>query len=285
MGSTATIGKGLEGEFTGVATLDRQQNLRNTHRLPLGLQDAARGLAGRGHRRRAAERVAVREPRVPQASGLVRRAALLSALLVLLAGGLPAEAPAKRKCHKRACKSKVLRAKRAGHAGELDRARPDHDVAAQGRLDPARPAAARRRTRGADPPPPPPPPPPPADPRYLQVVARDSGSVWALQPSRSTLLSGSVSVEFNNRFAEDPHDLKLRHDGTTFAFPDGRLGRRPHGVARPRRGRLEAVVLAARPRGQGHGRLRDRRRRLIRRVPRLACGARCTSAPERTRTA
>ena len=72
---------------------------------------------------------------------------------------------------------------------------------------------------GADPPPPPPPPPPREDPRYLQVVARDSGSVWALQPSRSTLLSGSVSVEFNNRFAEDPHDLKLRHDGTTFAFP------------------------------------------------------------------
>ena len=30
MGSTNTIGKGLEGEFTGVATLDRQQNLRNS---------------------------------------------------------------------------------------------------------------------------------------------------------------------------------------------------------------------------------------------------------------
>ena len=30
MGSTTTIGKGLEGEFTGVATLDRQQNLRNS---------------------------------------------------------------------------------------------------------------------------------------------------------------------------------------------------------------------------------------------------------------
>ena len=35
----------------------------------------------------------------------------------------------------------------------------------------------------------------------------------------STGSGGSVSVEFNNRFAEDPHDLKLRHDGTTFAFP------------------------------------------------------------------
>ena len=30
MGSTNSIGKGLEGEFTGVATLDKQQNLRNS---------------------------------------------------------------------------------------------------------------------------------------------------------------------------------------------------------------------------------------------------------------
>ena len=30
MGSTTTIGKGMEGEFTGVATLDSQQNLRNS---------------------------------------------------------------------------------------------------------------------------------------------------------------------------------------------------------------------------------------------------------------
>ena len=30
MGSTASIGKGMEGEFTGVATLDNRQNLRNS---------------------------------------------------------------------------------------------------------------------------------------------------------------------------------------------------------------------------------------------------------------
>ena len=40
-----------------------------------------------------------------------------------------------------------------------------------------------------------------------------------LRSSSYSFFSGSVSVEFNNRFAEDPHDLKLRHDGTTFAFP------------------------------------------------------------------
>lgn len=148
----------------------------------------------------------------------MRRAALLSALLVLLAGGLPAEAPAKRKCHKRACKSKVLRAKRAGMpASWIARGPITTSPRRGGSTRP--PGGGTPSNPGADPPPPPPPPPPPEDPRYLQVVARDSGSVWALQPSRSTLLSGSVSVEFNNRFAEDPHDLKLRHDGTTFAFP------------------------------------------------------------------
>jgi hypothetical protein len=62
--------------------------------------------------------------------------------------------------------------------------------------------------------------PPPDDPRYLQVVARDSGEEWELQLSRGTLLSGTVEVEFNNRFAEDPHDLWIRRGGTTYAFDE-----------------------------------------------------------------
>jgi hypothetical protein len=37
----------------------------------------------------------------------------------------------------------------------------------------------------------------------------------ALQLSRTTLLSGTVEVEFNNCFAEDPHDLWIRRDTTT----------------------------------------------------------------------
>lgn len=151
----------------------------------------------------------------------MRRAALLSALLVLVAGALPAEAPARRKCHKRACKGKVVRAKRAGipqswiARGPIGRA-PAGPGTPQppGGSTPQPPAGTTPA-----PPPPPPPPLPPEDPRYLQVVARDAGSQWALEPSRPTLLSGSVSVEFNNRFAEDPHDLKLRHGGTTYAFP------------------------------------------------------------------
>jgi uncharacterized cupredoxin-like copper-binding protein len=55
--------------------------------------------------------------------------------------------------------------------------------------------------------------------RYLQVVARDSGT-WRLEKSRGTLLSGLVEVEFNNRFAEDPHDLRIARGGTTYAFDE-----------------------------------------------------------------
>ena len=85
----------------------------------------------------------------------------------------------------------------------------------------ATPAARIPRVRIRAPPPPPPPPPPPGDPRYLQVVARDSDpDDWKLQLSRTTLLSGTVEVEFNNRFAEDPHDLWIRLGTTTYAFDE-----------------------------------------------------------------
>jgi len=148
----------------------------------------------------------------------VRRVALLSALLVLAAGGLPAAAPAKRPCHKRGCKGKVVRAQRAGMPLSWT-ARGPNGTASGGGATQLPGGGTSAHPGDPAPPPPPPPPPPPEDPRFLQVVARDSGAEWALEPSRSALLSGSVSVEFNNRFAEDPHDLKLRHDATTYAFP------------------------------------------------------------------
>ena len=151
----------------------------------------------------------------------MRRAALLTAFLVLLTGGLPAEAPAKRKCHKRACKGKVVRAKRSGMPLSWIARGPTGSRPGGGGGTPQPPGGGTPTKPGTTPapPPPPPPPPPPEDPRYLQVVARDSGSQWALEPSRPVLLSGTVAVEFNNRFAEDPHDLKLRRGTTTFAFP------------------------------------------------------------------
>jgi hypothetical protein len=75
------------------------------------------------------------------------------------------------------------------------------------------------------PPPPPPPPPPPDDPRYVQVVARDSDPErWELQLSRATLLAGTVEVEFSNRFAEDPHDLWIRRGTTTYKFDEVQNG-------------------------------------------------------------
>jgi uncharacterized cupredoxin-like copper-binding protein len=41
---------------------------------------------------------------------------------------------------------------------------------------------------------------------------------WQLQLSRGALLSGTVEVEFNNRYAEDPHDLWISRAGTTYRF-------------------------------------------------------------------
>jgi hypothetical protein len=73
------------------------------------------------------------------------------------------------------------------------------------------------------PPPPPPPPPPPDNPRFIQVTADDSDpDAWFLLPSRTTLAAGAVEVEFNNRYAQDPHDLHLKRvggGGGPFAFP------------------------------------------------------------------
>jgi hypothetical protein len=139
-------------------------------------------------------------------------------LAIVLAVGVAAPTAARPACAKRAaCKGKV-RALRAGVPAAwakrtpLVPARRDR---VPGAPYPGRPGAPRP---GA-PAPPPPPPPPPDDPRYLQVVARDSDpDDWQLQLSRGSLLSGSVEVEFNNRYAEDPHDLWVRRETTTYKF-------------------------------------------------------------------
>lgn len=63
-------------------------------------------------------------------------------------------------------------------------------------------------------------PPPDDNPRALQVV---SGEFY-LNLSKGTVLSGPVRVEFNNAFAEDPHDLHLvRQDGTGPSYAFGTL--------------------------------------------------------------
>jgi hypothetical protein len=153
---------------------------------------------------------------------VVRRAALLA--IVLAAGAAaPAAAPAARpSCGKRvACKGKV-RAVRAGMPLSWTKRTPLPGGTAPG--IPPRGDGPPGARPGA-PAPPPPPPPPPDDPRYVQVVARDSDpDHWELQLSRATLLSGTVEVEFNNRFAEDPHDLWIRRGPTTYKFDEVQNG-------------------------------------------------------------
>jgi hypothetical protein len=140
----------------------------------------------------------------------MRRAVVLAVLLALGAAA-PGEA-ARPACGARlACKGKV-RAVRAGVPLAWAKRAP---------LLPGRPAPSRDddAPRRDAPTPPPLPPAPEDDPRYLQVVAWDSDPErWLLLPSRSTLLSGTVEVEFNNRYAEDPHDLRIALGGTTHRF-------------------------------------------------------------------
>jgi hypothetical protein len=76
----------------------------------------------------------------------------------------------------------------------------------------------------------PPPPPPPAIPTgtglSLQALTDDRvASQLKLVLSRTTVLAGDVKVEFNNAFAEDPHDLLVeRADGTGPAYAFDELG-------------------------------------------------------------
>jgi hypothetical protein len=147
----------------------------------------------------------------------VRRLVALTIVLALGAAAPGAARPSA--CGKRvACKGKP-RVVGAGMPAAWAKRAP-LPGAGRGGSAPDAPVPSEPRKPGAPaPPPPPPPPPPPDDPRYLQVVARDSvPDQWQLQLSRGALLSGTVEVEFNNRYAEDPHDLWLWRAGTTYRF-------------------------------------------------------------------
>lgn len=71
---------------------------------------------------------------------------------------------------------------------------------------------------GSDPGPSPPPPPPPPedDPRHLQVRSGE----FFLALSQPAVDAGEVTVEFNNEFAEDPHDLVIEGNGDVFGFDE-----------------------------------------------------------------
>jgi hypothetical protein len=61
---------------------------------------------------------------------------------------------------------------------------------------------------------------PESNPRALQVVSGE----FFLNLSKGAVLSGPVRVEFNNLYAEDPHDLHLvREDGSGPSYAFGQL--------------------------------------------------------------
>jgi hypothetical protein len=75
--------------------------------------------------------------------------------------------------------------------------------------------------QGAPPPPPPPPAPPAGSGRSVQARTDDRDpDQLKLILSRTTVLAGDVKVEFNNAFAEDPHDLVVERAATSYAFPE-----------------------------------------------------------------
>ena len=154
-----------------------------------------------------------------------RAAAVLLAGLLAAGAAVPAPADAgrgKARCAKRAaCTGKLARRARVGLPARWklrrDTTRPAPSTpprrdAAPGGSEPA---------PGGDgaPGPPPPPPAPTDDPRYLMVTAFDADAEWYLVPSRPSVATGSVSVEFNNRYAADPHNLRIERGGTVFDFP------------------------------------------------------------------
>ena len=108
------------------------------------------------------------------------------------------------------------------------------------------------------------------------VTAFDADADWYLVPSRQTVATGSVSVEFNNRYAADPHNLRIERASTVFEFPtldkEQALERRFAFTARD----VDAVVHAARAQGEGHGRHDHRGVTLVRRCARLTCDAALT---------
>jgi plastocyanin len=83
------------------------------------------------------------------------------------------------------------------------------------------PATGGDVPESSEPPPPPPPAPPAGSGRSVQARTDDRDpDHLKLILSRTTLLAGDVKVEFNNAFAEDPHDLVVERASTSHAFAE-----------------------------------------------------------------
>lgn len=150
----------------------------------------------------------------------MRLRALLLAGAVALAAAPAADAKKPRGCKKRACRGVV--AKRSAvrmPAGWVTRGvfprRPGTPSSPGSPSLPGTPSAP-----GPEAPPPPPPPPiPGSSPWFLQVSSDDTDlEDMHLYLSRGTVRAGEVTIEFNNRAAQDPHNLRLRRGGASFGF-------------------------------------------------------------------
>jgi plastocyanin len=149
----------------------------------------------------------------------MRRLALLAVVIAAFAA-LPATAPAARrhaaKCGKRAVCRGAVRARSASLPLAWRTGAPTAGGQGTVTIHPVTSAPGV----GNSPPPPPPPPAPTGNPHFLAVATDDSdASHWYLTPSRASVQAGSVTVEFNNATAQDPHDLHFKQlSGGTGAF-------------------------------------------------------------------
>jgi plastocyanin len=149
--------------------------------------------------------------------------ALALAALLALAAAPAADAKQRRGCKKRACrglvaKSSVARGLPAAWLARSAIPRRPGSPAPAPPSAPGTPAPAAPGTPLA-PPPPPPPALPGSSPWFLQVSANDTDlDDMHLYLSRGTVRAGEVTIEFNNRAAQDPHNLRLRRGGASFGF-------------------------------------------------------------------
>ena len=153
-----------------------------------------------------------------------RLLALALAALLAIALAPAADAKKRRGCKKRACrglvaKSSVARGLPAAWLVRSAIPRRPGSPAPGSPSTPGKPSIPAGPGTPEAPPPPPPPPVPGSSPWFLQVSADDTDlDDMHLYLSRGTVRAGEVTIEFNNRAAQDPHNLRLRRGGASFGF-------------------------------------------------------------------
>ncbi len=168
----------------------------------------------------------------------MRRWTVLALIAALVLGCAPAAVDAMPRLAKKHCKAgnkrlcKAPKRKRCGAAAKKKHHKRKHCKNRRRATKPRAPGAAAPGgppAPAAPAPAPPAPTPAPTDPggptlpddpadnpRALQVTSGE----YFLKLSKHEVLAGDVRVEFNNKFAEDPHDLKLSHGADVYSFDE-----------------------------------------------------------------